>query len=136
MVSRRTLLTARRERAHRLSACWDPILRDNHRDVVAAACAVGQFDQRRTLLARFAPQREHFGKLGVVEHVGQPIGAQQHAIAILQLKAVDLDQRMCSGGADCIGQDMTQILGAALDRGRTLGIGEVLLDGVIARQAL
>ena len=52
------------------------------------------------------------------------------------MKAVDLDQRMCAGGADCIGQDMTQILGAALDRGRTLGIGEVLLDGVIARQAL
>ena len=70
----------------------------------------------------------------VVDHVGEPVGAEQHAIAVHQLKPLDLDQRMRAGRADGVGQDVAQVLRAALDGRRPVRVGEVPLDGVIARQ--
>ena len=110
------------------------IFRDEDGHVVAAARAIRHVHQRVALLAGLAAKCQDLRNPRIVDHVGQAVGAEQHDIAVHQLKAFDLDEGMCAGRADGIGQDVLQVLRPPLDGCWPLRVGEVPLDGVIARQ--
>ena len=62
----------------------EPVLPDNHRDVVGGPARKREVDERLAPLIEAAGLEEDRLDALVVHHVGQAVGAEQQAVVVLQ----------------------------------------------------
>ena len=81
-----------------------------------------------------ASRCEHVGDVGVVEHVGQTVAAEQHPVAVGELPSLDVDAHVFLESPQGVGQHVAQPVPCDILLADEPLVGELLGLSLIARQ--
>ena len=85
---------------------WKRVGRDDHGDVVASAAIEGELHELRAGVGGRGRSCQRLRDRVVIDQVGQPVAAEEQAVAVLETQEIDVDIDVLVGAAERVRENV------------------------------